>query len=215
MTRLEFLSYVKEALKRTDKDDEIYRALDDTLYDLTTQYPFQVHQSETSITLINDTAEYDLSSLSISIILKNAKYRDATGDAWVLQQYSKEMFDLRWPDLTTTDFINDEPQDYMIYNNKLTIAPFATTVTTETILLPIATIATKLTADGDTPAFEDQWREVIKFGVLGRVYNLFEDQQSRQKSQDSFGLYTRGIENMKSIDEDKNDGPMQVSYLGV
>jgi len=214
MTRLEFLSYVKNEFKRTDKDSEIYEALDDTLYDLTTEHDFHVHQTEQSISLIADTYEYSLTSYSMSMLLGPVLYLDDTGDADPLIKLSKASFDLRFPDLTATDFDKDEPQYYAVYGNAIFIAPFPDTVTTESILVPISTIATKLVGDSDTPAFEDQWREVIKFGVLFRVWTQLGD-FGKSQAQDNLLLYQRGIEKMKKIDKSKDRGPLMAMYRGI
>ncbi|MBU0572006.1 MAG: hypothetical protein KKC50_08210 [Candidatus Omnitrophica bacterium] len=211
MTRQEFLGYIiRDGLRRTDKDLEIYEALDDTLYDITTEdFPFQSTSTSETIALTG-VGIYDF-PITYSTIINDIKYVDSTGQGIILNKISKQQFDIDYSDYNETQFQPAEPIDYMIYGDKIYLAPFETSVTTEKIIIYGTEIATKLTENDDEPQFADRWRELIKRGVLWRIWNGLGD---TVKSDRNFQLYQRDLEKLKRIDTTKSNAVEMVAYSG-
>lgn len=205
MTRTEYLEYIKKTFKRTDKDDELIDALQDTLYDMTTTYDFQVKQTETEFVLTDDTYEYDY-PISYAVLVSQIRYINSGGGGRTLNLLSKSQFDIKYPDLKESNFSRGDTIDCTIYNNKIYLAPFLKTVNGEKIYVSGSTIAPVLDAD-DSPDFEDRWREVIKFGTLYRAYS---DLDEDVKADKYYKLYQDGIERIKQVDDRKD---LDISFV--
>ncbi len=199
MTRTEYLTYIKKTFIRTDKDDELIDALDDTLYDLTTSYDFQVKQTDTSFVLTNDTYSYDYPA-SYAVLVSEIRYIDSGGGGRPLNLLSKSKFDCKYPDLKESNFSRGDSVDCTIYENKIYLAPFLQTVNGEKIYVSGSEVSVELGAN-DSPDFEDRWREVIKFGTLYRAYSDLDQDELTVKYS---ALYQNGIERMKKVDDRKD-----------
>ena len=211
MTRKEYLEYIIRDFKRENKTQEIYDALDDTLYELTTEFPFQVIQSSTDIPLLTDTYQYDF-PVTYSMLIGDIRYIDTNGDGFILNKLTKSQFDSKYPDIeTSTTWKNSDPVDFTIYGNDIFVAPYLTTVNATTkLIVNGATLSSPLTLPTSEPQFPDQWREIIKRGTLWRLFLGIENDN---KYQQNLSLYAAGIEKMKQIDL-KKEGIIQTDYQG-
>jgi hypothetical protein len=207
MTLTEYLTYIKKTFKREDKDDELTDALNDTLYDLTTAYDFQVKQTETAFNLTADTYSYTY-PVTYAVLVSEIRYIDSGGGGKVLNLLNKSTFDRIYPDLKESTFSKGDPNDCAIYGNEIFLAPFPKTVNGEKIYISGSTVAVPLTAN-DSPSFEDRWREVIKFGTLYRAYSDLEEDEKMAKY---LQLYQNGVERMQKVDNRKNDG---LDFVGM
>jgi len=205
MTRTEFLTYIKRTFKREDKDTELIDALNDTLYDMSTRYDFQVSQTETEITLNDSDYKYDYPS-GYAFLISNLKYIDSGGGGRTLNQLTKEQFDDKYPDISSSNADKGDPIDYTIYGNEIFIAPYLQTVTTQKLYISGSNVASEL-GESDSPDYEDRFREVIKFGTLYRAYSDLDldDKAAKYKN-----LYDEGMEKMINIDDKKGNGIEQV-----
>lgn len=206
LTRTEYLTYVKKTFKREDKDDELVDALQDTLYDMSTNYEFQVSETETDLVIASDTYKYTYPS-DYALLVSNVVYIDSGGSGRALTKLSKTEFDEKYPDISSTTFITGDPEDYMIYANEIYIAPYIKSVTSEKLYLYGADVAAVLGAS-DSPVYKDRFREVIKFGTLYRAYS---DLDMDDKAAKYELLYRNGVQKMIDVDQRKNTGQQYVN----
>jgi len=172
------------------------------------QLELSVDNTEIEIDLIADTYEYTFDEDLYITPLSRVKYIDSNGDAIVLKKLSKFSFDNKYPDLTSTSD-RGEPTHYTFYNNNYVIYPYPSTVTTEKLLIPVHSVTTTLSADGDSPDYADYWDETIKRGTLWRLWNMM---GTKDQAADNLTLYNVGIEMMKRIDSKKKTSPMITKY---
>lgn len=209
MTRLEFRDYVVDSeFKREDKDSQIYQALDDTLYDLSNEDSFQILQERWFISLVANQYDYTFPT-DFNIFMGEVKYFSANGDAWLLNKLTKQQFDEKYDDLEASNFNKGEPTDFCPFGDQILIAPYLETVTTEKIQIRGSKVSTKLTADSDTPFFQDRFRETIKFGMLWRLET---DLENISQASNYVELFQRGVLQMQRIDKSKSSATPMVAY---
>ena len=211
MTRSEFLTYIKRTFKREDKDTELLDSLTDTLYDMTTLYDFQVYQTETEFSMIDNQYEYTYPS-NYAILISDVRYIDSGGGGRSLRKLSKEEFDNRYPDLKESTFPTGDPLHFTIYNDNIVIAPFPNDATNRKLYICGSTIQEELASDSSTTNFQDRWREIIKYGTLYRAYTDMED---FSKASIFANLYKERLQNMIDNDKIKDNGldAMQLNII--
>lgn len=201
MTRLNFLAYVKRIFKRTDKDTEIYEALNETIKDIGTRGPFPGYAFTSYTPCVVEQEDYplptDLLHISHPIKLLDGS---ATGDSGApLEFISKAEYDIREPNPNRTSPATGKPTAYTIYSNQIMLTPIPDS-TDYLIEIDWGKIPPSLSADSDTAAFQEVGDEVIKWGTLWRLFagvGLYEDADYWRN------LYEGGVERMKDIARDK------------
>lgn len=201
MTRLEFLTYVKDSgFKRTDKDDEVYTALDEVLDELSTLFTFEVQRERWYVALANGQYDYPLPS-TLTLWLGDVRYIDDAGASYPLNKLSPTRFFDKYSYLDDSNITYADPVDYCILGNQIYIAPYWDTWgNSQQIEITGGEIQTRLTADGDSPDFAQRWDEVIKHGVL---YRLDQDLGLYEDADRYLLFYQNGKERMIAADVTK------------
>lgn len=171
MTRLQFLSYIKRQFKRTDKNTEIYEALNETIKDIASRYSFDVYSFQSWIPCIVEQNDYRLPTnlLQISHPIKLLD-GSSTGDSGKRLSYiTKEEYDVIEPNPNRTSPDTGKPSMYTIYGGSilLTSIPDSTDYLVE---INWGKIPTSLDVDSDTANFSSMWDELLKWGSLARLY---------------------------------------------
>lgn len=172
MNLTNFKTYVKYDLKRTDKDTEIVQALNDMILFVAAKLPMGAYKYQSYIALVAGQEDYPLPS-TLMHVLHPVKYLEgsATSDSgWPLERISKQEYDERFinPNRTSPDDTG-EAGFYCIFGGCILIGPIPESGTNDLLEMDWTTRPTDLSADADTPALGDEWREVLKCGVLARV----------------------------------------------
>ena len=125
MNRLEFLTYVTQTIKRTDKDTEVYQALNDTIKDIASrgqlhEYSFQAY-TQTVVGQEDYTFPGDLLHIKHPIRLLEGNASGNTG--WNLEKISKEKYDEYEPTPNRANPVCGRPLYYCIYANSILLTP--------------------------------------------------------------------------------------------
>jgi hypothetical protein len=153
-TRVNYLAYVKRSFKRTDKDTEIYEALDETINDIASRHPFQVLQ-------------YQLHLSHPIRILEGGATND---DGWPLEQLTKEQYDWYEGNPNRTSPSTGRPWGYTIFSDSILLTDIPDSQGWQ-IEINWGKNPTLPTADGDTAhPFGTVWDETVKWGILARMY---------------------------------------------
>ena len=95
MTRLQFFTYIQQTLKRTDKDTEIYQALNDTIADIASRGKFQDYSFESYTQTVVGQVDYPLPTtlLQLQDPIKLLEGNDSGDTGWNLTKIDKATFD--------------------------------------------------------------------------------------------------------------------------
>ena len=210
MTRLQFLAYIQQTLKRTDKDTEIYQALNDTIADIASRGKFMDYSFQSYTQTVVGQVDYSLPTTLLQLqdpvrLLEG----NASGDTgWNLVKVDKETFDEYEPTPYRTDPVCGRSIYYCIYANQILLTPIPDLV----YLLEInwGIVPAKLQQDIDASAFSSIWDEIVKFGVIFRMWEVLGMYQDAQYWQ---ARYEAGVARMLSNNKDKTGGIVSIGAV--
>lgn len=203
MTRLSFLGAVTDILKRTDKNSQIYDALNETIKDIGTRDSFHEYSFQSYTTCVAVQEDYPLPTTLLQVkhpirLIEGA----ATGDSgWNLTKLSKEEYDFREPNPNRISPSTGRPTAYCIFSNSILVTP----IPDKAYLLEInwGNVPSSLASNDDLPAYLNIWDETIKHGVLFRMFALLGLYQDADYWR---ALYETGISRMIDYNRDKSGG---------
>jgi hypothetical protein len=167
-----FKTYVKRDFKRTDKDTEIVNAYNDMIMWVAAQMPHGNYKYQSYISTVSAQEDYPLPS-NIMHLIHPIKLLEGSGTndhGWPLDHISKEEYDALYPNPNRTSPTDTgRPSVYCIFSSSILLGPLPNS---SSFLLEInwGKRPTALSADADVPDLGSEWDEVLKFGVLERVY---------------------------------------------
>ena len=171
MTRLQFLTYVISVFKRTDKNTEIYQALNDTIKDIAAREPFEDYSFQSWVPTVAAQEDYllptNLLHLSHPIrCLEGSATNDSGKDLTLL---TKEEYDVIEPNPNRTDPQTGEPWAYAIWSNAILLTDLPDD---SGWILEInwGKRPADLDADSDQSSFNTAWDEILQWGTLWRVF---------------------------------------------
>lgn len=220
MTGSEFYAYVLQVLKRPDKSDEVYTAIADTVMDMRSRMLSDEHA--TTYTYVSGTltiGEYTLSAPSdLGHIIGDVMIRDdAADDAYnPLTKITKEEYDALYSDVLNDSVGNRDtgvPIHWCFYGGKIYLGPAVDKTTYEFTINYTTEDTPTYTSASTSIAFTDQFREVVRAGVLFRMFRELEqyDASDRWKA-----VYDEGIQNIIANDEHKTGGSaLGMEYHGI
>lgn len=168
----DFKTYVKLDFKRTDKDAEILQAHNDMVNWISLQMPHGAYKYQSYVNTTTEVEDYPLPSTLIHLI-KPIRILDGSGNndfGYPLDDLTKEEYDIREPNPNRTSPANlSKPSACCIYSRSILLTPIPDA---STYILEInwTKRRTVLTGDTESPALGSEWDEVIKWGVLERLY---------------------------------------------
>jgi len=185
-TRTQFLAYVKYDFKRDDKDTEILQAYNDTLQNIANMAPFEGLKFQSYIPTVAGQEDYPLPSNKCHVIHPVRLIESASStNGWPLRKRSKQEFSEIYPNpnATGTSVARGKPSDYCIYSNSILIGKLPD-LSTYLLELDWAKLRTSQDAGVDVHEMGEEWDEVIKFGVLMRLYAAmgFDDEAVKWKT---------------------------------
>jgi len=199
MTRLQFLTYIKQDFKRTDKDTEIYQALNDTLKDICSRgEPMEGYTYQSWCPTVVGQEDYPLPGTLLYLhhpirLLEGS----ATGDSgYSLIYTTKNNYDIIEPNPNRTSPATGMPSLYTIWSNSVLLSPIPDKAT---YILEInwGRTTNELTGASDTSFLLSQYDEIVKWGTLMRLYlGLGLDQEGAKYA----ALYNDPIMGVKKIE---------------
>lgn len=220
MTGLEVYNYFLQVFKRTDKSAEVYTSMADTVMDMRSRMVSDEHSSVSSaLAGIVSIGDYQLDiPADFGHLIGDVLIRDTASDFSYLplNKISKEEFDIKYSQITSTAVGNRQtgvPVDYCFFGRNILVAPavdkttyeFKINYTTED--LPIYTASTA------TIPFTPQFREVLRAGML---YRMFFEMGLNTESDRWAMFYADGINKITSNDENNTQGSsVNIQYQGI
>lgn len=214
MTGAEFLAYVKRILKRTDKDTEIYEATTDTIADMRLQLKSELYKEEAYITGITSLGDYRITLPADfgHLIGDVTCVDDSTDTTYKLNKISKQTFDEKYGDRLTSDPLDGVPLDFCIYAGQIYIGPVPDSVSYVYYINYTTEAYTEVAAATDPVPFSEDYRNILRAGVLAEVYSGLEffDEANWWRS-----MYIDGLTKIKSNDDGNIGDNERVVYHGI
>jgi hypothetical protein len=172
-----FLAYVKQVLKRTDKDTVVYTATEDTVMDMRSRM-LSDNYSYTATTPSGTLAvgDYKLSVPSdFGHLIGDITIRDAETDTVYnpAKRLSKEEYDEIYSQnlsATVSKRLTGVPLHYCYFGREIWLGPAVDKTTYEFTINYTTEDVPTITGATAEVQFTDQFREVVRAGVLFRVY---------------------------------------------
>ena len=180
MTRLQFLSYVIRVFKRTDKDTEIYEALNETIKDVVSRHPFSDYDFQSYVSTTVGQEDYTLPAtlLYLRHPIRMLDGNLSTDSGRPLTFLTKEQYDALEPNPNRANPDTGKPSHYTIFSNQILLYPIPDSAS---YLLEInwgkGHGDVELTSGDQTASLGSHWDEVLKWGVLFRVYASVEQHE--------------------------------------
>ena len=195
MIASEFKDYVVKVLKRTDKDTDIYDATTDTVIDMRSRYPFDQFKQEAYSSTLTTLGDYKLDiPTELGHFIGQVRIINGDTEYQPLTKITKEQYDRLYPNQNTTTS-RGIPRYFCFYGSQIHLAPVPDSLDYQYEVNYGEELFFEFTGTDVTNyvPFTDNFREVLRFGVLMRVYaNLDNDQETiRWKA-----LYEEGIDRM-------------------
>ena len=171
MTRLETYNSVIEIFKRDDKSDAVYRAHYETIKDIVSRSPLNSITFQSWIPMVVAQEDYPLPDNLFHLIHPIRLLEgSATGDSgYPMEKITKEEYDRREPNPNRTSPDTDKPTAYCIFSNSILTTPLPDS-TDYLLELNWGKVPVEGTADSSEYALAAYWDEVIKWGILWRLY---------------------------------------------
>ena len=172
MSGSDLYDYVVRTFKRTDKTEEVYDAITDTLVDMCERVAFEENKVEgytaSGISVLGDY-KIDLPS-NFGRLIGDVRWSD--GDlSWTLKKLSKQQFNEMFPDPDGNEPIDGKPTHYCIFGKQILMGPVPDDTTYIYMLDYSKFLDAKVNATTSDVMFSDNARECIKFGSLARLLN--------------------------------------------
>jgi len=215
-----FLSYVKQQFKREDKDTEIYTATADTIMDMRSRFMSDEHMTiSNALSGISAQGDYILTPPSdFGHLIGDILVRDTDADDpyTPMNKLTKEEYDRIWFRNQASTVGNRDlgvPVDYAYFGEKFYIGPAVEDANFEFKINYTTEDKPTIVAGTDPVPFTDQFREVLRHGVLMRMYM---EQENYGESDRQEIKYERGIQKIIENDEMKtNQSDEGIVYHGV
>lgn len=220
MTGSSFYNYVLQVLKRTDKSDEIYNAMADTVMDMRARMVSDENSTvSAALTGISAAGDYQLTlPTDFGHLIGDVLIKDTAADTVYLPliKISKQEYDAMFNmNLATTvgNRNTGTPTHFCFFGNSIYIGP-AVDHTNYQFKINYSTEDTPTFTSGTASIpFTDQFREVVRAGVLFRMFRELEYYDS---SSYWAQIYESGLEKIVANDMANTGGSSSgILYSGI
>lgn len=209
----EFYQYILNALKRTDKEAEVFEALKDTINDMIMNLPFEEFKNEQITKGIEKQGEYCFGlPVNFSGFITNVTIADESKSSFApLKKISKQEWDELIPNPQDNN-ITGVPSHYCVFGNRLFIYPVPDKITYDYTVCCGTYLTDTLTRQSEYIPLSDQYRETLKYGVLFRVLADLQDFETAVNYQ---GLYVKYFEKAEANNNAKSNSVQFVKYNDI
>lgn len=202
MTGSAWLAYVKRALKRTDKDTEIYEATTDLIRDMRIKVPMLEDEvNKQTLDTIATVGDYRIDlEPDNNILLGSIVVRDGTSSR-PLNKISKEEWDRKYPNPDDADRPTGFPKDFCVFQNKLWIGPVPDKNTYEYWINYLQDDGETINGDTVAVPYTGRYRLYMKWGVLAIIYA---DMRNNEEAVKNGTLYDNAMKEVIEKREDAN-----------
>lgn len=206
MTGSEFLAYVKQVLSRTDKDTEIYTATSDTIMDMRSLIKTDEHMAVSSaLSGISAVGDYTLSLPNdFGHLIGDVLIQDTSSDTtyFPLNKMTKVEYDVKYNRNLASSASNRHtgvPVDYAYFGQQIYIGPAVDSTNYQFKINYTTEDTPTITSATTTVPFTDKYREVVRSGVLSRI---FAELENYEESNFWDFRYQRGLKKLMDTDYD-------------
>lgn len=214
MSGTTWLAYVLRALKRTDKNTEVFDATKDKIDDIRSRLVMPDDETEIQTTdTITVLGDYQLDlETDFGMLIGQVFVLGTQNQGWALRQIDKQEFDEKYSVFGSGTAVRGIPKEFCIFGGKIYIGP---TPDLTTYIYKINYTQDELaeySASSLSVPFTDRYRQILRWGVLSDVYGdvLKNDDQAAK-----FGtLYENGLKKIQRRNDRNRSGVLQVRYQG-
>lgn len=211
MSGSEWLAYVLLDFIRTDKNENIFAYTRDAIAEIRRRLPTAEYERERSITdsiiTLGDYAmdtEADLGILIGSVVLMDSSHGKP------LEKISKQEYDRRYRRFGTGQEIRGIPKAFSYFGHQFLVGPVPDQIYVYKINFTVDDQATISTSTISVP-YTRQYREILKFGVLWRLYGALKNDDQAAK----YGTLWESFLKQWERKEDRNrTGVVAAKYRG-
>ncbi len=195
--------YIIRTLKRSDKSTEVYEAITDTVRDVKHRLPFEEFKYVTYTTGISTLGDYKFAlPTDMGHLIGNVKL---LGDDYcVLEKITKEEFDRLEPDPESSTVITGVPDKFCVFGNEIYLYPLPDSVSYEYEYNYSTDDTTAITSSTANVGFSTNYREMLKAGVLYRIYR---DLGNDQEATKWLAIYENEIKKVVLLEKRLTDAP--------
>ncbi len=216
-TRAQFLTYIKYDFKRTDKDTEIYVAYNETIRHIGNMKGTEGLKFQSWINTVAAQEDYPLPSNKCHVFKPVRIIESATVNrGYPLNMMSKADFSERYPNPNASDTSSHSkrmPVDACIYSNSILVGPLPD-LATYIIELDWARIPSSQDAASDIQPIGEDWEEVMKFGVLFRLFTALGMDEEAAKYYNLYKDDDLGYPHLIRKFEDQEESMEKTKYKG-
>lgn len=213
MTGSELYTYILEIFKRTDKSTEIYKAITDTIKDMTKRHPFEEMKVEayttggiTSVTDHRIELPVDFQHLLSDVRLIDGSYSK------VLVKLNKRQFDGTYPYLSNTNTDPNVPKHYCPWNTQILIGPLPDKTTYGYEISYARKQTSDITSSTTAVPLTGENREAVRAGVLAR---MFEGLDEYEKAAYWHARHDRNLNIIMNLDKMNTHAASAQEYRGM
>jgi len=213
MTGSEVYNYILSTFKRTDKSTEVYQAITDTCRDVRLRYSFEDTKVIGISTPISALGEYKfLLPDDFGHLITDIRIIDAD-DSYPLKKISKQEYDDLLPNPSSTTVSKSKPTKYCIYGGYVYLYGVPDDVSYQYEVDYASEDEVEVSSITDDVAFSNRYRELLKFGIL---YRLYRDLGFDNESTKWLSLYETEIQKIIRKDERNTQSNKDcVKYQGI
>lgn len=211
---------VLEVFKRTDKQTELERALNDTYFEMVAAVDPRRQKDQIYRTTIVGREEYPVPDNLLRInhpvrIIEGTTNRG--GQSYPLEFLTKEEYDYWEPNPNALSILGGKPWGYCFWKNSILLTDIPDK-STYSIEINIGGEATKMVEEDDATIFSPTWDETIKAGALARLFIGIELDDRADVWQKIYrygfagneGNITGGLELLKKLNDQIDKAPIIV-----
>lgn len=166
-----FKTYLRRDFKRTDKDTEILNAYNEMIVWISMIIPHGNYKFQSYLSTVVGQEDYPLPTNLIHLMhpIRLLLGMASSDTGYEMQKLTKEQYDDREPNPNRSNPQTSRPTAYCIYSRSILLTPIPDSAN---YLLEInwAKRPTDVDDDADTTDYPSEWDQVLKFGVLERLY---------------------------------------------
>lgn len=168
----DFYDYIIRALKRTDKETEVFDAVKDTIDEIRLRLIFPEDETDgdttDTITVLGDyrlALEGDFGHLISAVVLIDGNF------GYTLEQITKGEYDRRYTGLGTSASARGRPRAFCLFDGNILVGPVPDKTTYVYKLAYSADDLASYDSDSVSIPFTDKYRELLRWGVLAKVFS--------------------------------------------
>ncbi len=182
MSGQELHDYIVRTFKRTDKTDEVYDAITDTIIEMCEKFGFEENKVEAYTTSgITSLGDYKIDLPDdFGHLIGDVRWSNQN-ESRTLTKLSKQEFNEMFPDPDGDDPVYEEPTHYCIFGKKILLGPVPNDISHEYQIDYSKLPSEAITSVSIDVMFTDNARECVKFGSLARLYEGVEEWDNAER----------------------------------